>query len=488
MASLAELYQVRKEKMEVLQKNGMDPFTAISKRTHTLAQIVGQFETLMPLENMVTIAGRVMSIRGQGAIMFVTLFDGSEEFQVVLKRDEMDSEHMQLFVDTIDMGDFVECSGKLFVTARGADSLLMNSWNILTKSLAPLPDKWSGLTDDDERYRKRYLDILMDPELRELFEKKTRFWRATREFMLAEGFIEIETPTLEVTTGGAEARPFATHHNDYDMDMYLRISVGELWQKRALAAGFPRVFEIGRVYRNEGSSPEHLQEFTNIECYAAYMDYRGGIEMTERMWKHVLMATFGTLQFSVKGFEIDFSTDSWPQIEYVPYVESVTGINVLTATLAEMEAKLAELGVKYDGNNRERLMDTLWKYCRKTIGGPVWLIHHPKLVSPLAKSCPGNPECTQRCQLIVAGSEFANSFSELNDPIDQRARFELQAGLLADGDDEAMMPDWEFVEMLEHGMPPAFGSAPLGERLFAVLSGKSIREATLFPLVRPKHQ
>ncbi len=306
--------------------------------------------------------------------------------------------------------------------------------------------------------------------------------------MIREGFLEIETPTLEVTTGGAEARPFKTYHNDYDMPLYLRISVGELWQKKALAAGFPKVFEIGRIYRNEGSSPEHLQEFTNIECYGAYMDYRSGMEMVERMWKEVIMKTFSTLQFQTKGFSIDFSAEKWPSIEYVPYVKEKTGVDVLKATNDELKAALEKLHVEYEGATRERMIDSLWKYCRKTIAGPVWLIHHPKIISPLAKSCSDNPDTVERCQLIVAGSEFANSFSELNDPIDQRERFEEQQKMLERGDEEAMMPDWEFVEMLEHGMPPAFGSAPVGERLFAILCDKPIRETQLFPLMKPKSE
>ncbi|MES2930173.1 MAG: amino acid--tRNA ligase-related protein, partial [Patescibacteria group bacterium] len=355
-------------------------------------------------------------------------------------------------------------------------------------SLLPLPSEYYGFEDNDERFRKRYLDILLNPDVREIFEKKSKFWNAAREFMIREGFLEIETPTLEVTTGGAEARPFKTYHNDYDMPLYLRISVGELWQKKALAAGFPKVFEIGRIYRNEGSSPEHLQEFTNIECYGAYMDYRSGMEMVERMWKEVIMKTFSTLQFQTKGFSIDFSAEKWPSIEYVPYVKEKTGVDVLKATNDELKAALEKLHVEYEGATRERMIDSLWKYCRKTIAGPVWLIHHPKIISPLAKSCSDNPDTVERCQLIVAGSEFANSFSELNDPIDQRERFEEQQKMLERGDEEAMMPDWEFVEMLEHGMPPAFGSAPVGERLFAILCDKPIRETQLFPLMKPKSE
>jgi lysyl-tRNA synthetase, class II len=483
MSGLDEVRTERLKKLELLTAQGLDPYPSRTKRTHTIAQALSSFQALEREGGTIVIAGRVMVVRGQGAIMFVDLFDGTGKLQAVMKEDTLDENVFALFKDVIDGGDFIEVVGSLFVTQRGEQSILVTNWKMLTKTLLPLPDKYHGL--QEERFRKRYLDLLTKEEERELFRKKEIFWAASREFMRKEGFMEVETPTLEVTTGGAEARPFITHHNDFDMPVFLRISVGELWQKRLLAAGFPKVFEIGRVYRNEGSSPEHLQEFTNMECYGAYMDYRSGMQLVERMVKEVVEKTFGTLQFSIKGFSVNLGT-KWDVIEYVPYVEEKTGINVLTASLEDMKARLTELGVTYEGENRERLTDTLWKYCRKTIAGPVWLIHHPRLVSPLAKAREENPETVERCQLILAGSEFCNSFSELNDPLDQRARFELQQELIERGDDEAMMADWEYVEMLEHGMPPAFGSAPVGERLFSVLAGRTIRETQLFPLMRPK--
>lgn len=485
MSALDEIRAERLKKLSTLTEKGINPYPATSARTHAVAEVLRSFESLVASGEEVVIAGRVMVIRGQGAILFCDIQDGTGKFQVVLKEDEIDAEIFSLFKDVVDAGDFVEIKGTVFVTQKGQQSILAKDWTMLSKSLLPLPDKFHGLQNEEERFRKRYLDLLSNNELRELFEKKSKFWKASRDFMIGEGFLEVETPTLEVTTGGAEARPFATHHNDFDMDVYLRISVGELWQKRLLAGGFPKVFEIGRVYRNEGSSPEHLQEFTNMEFYSAFSDYKKGMEMVERMVKEVVFKSFDTLTFSIKGFEVDLA-QPWDVIEYVPYVESVTGINVLTATLEEMKAKLSELGVTYEGENRERLTDTLWKFCRKTIGGPTWLINHPRLVSPLAKSRSENPETVERCQLILAGSEFCNGFSELNDPLDQKKRFELQRELIDGGDEEAMMPDWEFVEMLEHGMPPAFGCAPVGERLFSVLAGLPIRETQLFPLMRPK--
>jgi lysyl-tRNA synthetase class 2 len=356
---------------------------------------------------------------------------------------------------------------------------------MLTKSLLPLPEKWHGITDPDERYRKRYLDILTDPELQDLFYKKAQFWEVTRNFMKEAGFLEVETPTIEVTTGGAEANPFKTRHNDFDMDVFMRISVGELWQKRLMAAGFAKTFEIGRVYRNEGSSPDHLQEFTNMEFYWAYADYEMGMDLVERLYKKIAVDVFGKTEFTTRGHTFDLN-DTWKKIDYVQEIEKQTGINVLDASEDEMKAKLDELGVKYEGANKERLTDTLWKYCRKNISGPAFLVRIPKLVSPLAKSCADDPRVTERFQVMLAGSEVGNGFSELNDPIDQRARFELQQKLIESGDEEAMMPEWEFVEMLEHGMPPTCGFG-FGERLFAFLVDKPLRETQLFPLLKPKN-
>jgi lysyl-tRNA synthetase class 2 len=354
------------------------------------------------------------------------------------------------------------------------------------KSLLPLPEKWHGLQDPDEKLRKRYLDFIMEPESREIFYKKAKFWAATRAVLEEQGFLEVETPTLETTTGGAEARPFETHHNDFDLDVYLRISVGELWQKRLIAGGFPRTFEIGRTYRNEGTSPEHAQEFTNLEFYASYMSFDEGVKFSEQLIKKVAMEAFGTLTFEAKNAKFNLgSEEAWPRMDYCETIKKMTGVDVLSADEKEMTEKLRELKVDFDGKNRERLTDTLWKYCRKQIVGPAWIVGHPKLVSPLSKSDPKNKEKTLRAQLLLAGAEMTNGFSELNDATDQRRRFEEQKKLIDAGDEEAMMPDMEFVEMLEHAMPPAFGFA-YGDRLFATLAGKPLRETQLFPLMKPK--
>jgi lysyl-tRNA synthetase class 2 len=503
-SSLDELRAIRLAKLELLKKAGIEPYPASVPRDFCLADARASFAEYAEVVagspagkkagTPVSLAGRVMALRGQGAILFAVLDDGKATFQAVIKKDVLNSldtsttenasKNFDFFTSVVDIGDIISVTGTFFTTQRGEPSILVTSWTMASKSLLPLPEKWHGLQDPDEKLRKRYLDFIMDPETRDIFYKKAKFWDTARQFMKENGFLEVETPTLETTTGGAEARPFSTHHNDYDIDVYLRISVGELWQKRLIAAGFPRTFEIGRLYRNEGSSPEHAQEFTNLEFYASYFSFEQGVAFTEKLIKKVAEETFGTLSFDIKGQKVDLSIE-WPRIDYVDTVKKMTDIDVLNASEKDMIDALKKLKVTFDGMNRERLMDTLWKYCRKQIVGPVWLTGHPKLVSPLSKADPARPETTLRAQLILAGAEMTNGFAELNDAPDQRARFEVQSKLIEKGDDEAMMPDWEFVEMLEHAMPPAFGFG-YGDRLFSTLAGKPLRETQLFPLMKPK--
>lgn len=484
MSGLDEVRNERIKKLEILKAKGINPYPAQTLRSHSVGDVLAHFETLERDGTPLTLAGRVMVIRGQGAILFVVLFDGTGRMQAVFKEDAIDHEHFTLFKDVVDGGDFIEVQGTVFVTQRGERSLLVTTWKMLTKSLLPLPDKFHGLQDEEERFRKRYLDILTKDELQALFRRKEKFWDVTRAFMKKEGFMEVETPTLEITTGGAEARPFVTHHNDFDIEVFLRISVGELWQKRLLAAGFEKTFEIGRVYRNEGTSPNHLQEFTNMEFYWGYANYEDGMELVEGLYRTVAMEVYGTTKFTRGEYTFDLA-QPWERIDYHDEILRQTSIDIESATETEIMEKLITLQVSYEGGNRERLIDTLWKYCRKNIAGPVFLINHPKLVSPLAKSVDGNEERTQRFQPLIAGTEVGNGYSELNDPLDQRARFELQQTLIERGDVEAMMPDHEFVEMLEHGIPPACGFG-FGERLFAILEDKPIRETQLFPFMRPR--
>lgn len=484
MSGIDEVRAERIKKLEMLKEHGVNPYPAKSARTHMISEALDAFDALSAQETSITLAGRIMVARGQGAILFVDMQDGSGRMQIVFKEDSIAPETFALFKAANDAGDFIEVTGVLFVTQRGEKSLLAHSWRMLVKSLLPLPDKYHGLQNEEERFRKRYLDLLTRDDLRAMFKRKEHFWDVVRTFMKTEGFTEVETPTLELTTGGAEARPFSTHHNDYDIDVFLRISVGELWQKRLLAAGFEKIFEIGRVYRNEGTSPNHLQEFTNLEFYHAFADYEDGMQLVERLYRTIALEVYGTTVFTRGEHTFDLGAP-WTRIDYRDEIMRQTGIDVRTATEEDMKRVLENLGVAYEGDNIERLTDTLWKYCRKHIAGPAFLVNHPKLVSPLAKEVDGTFGATQRFQPIIAGTEVGNGYSELNDPLEQRARFDLQQTLIDRGDEEAMMPDHEFVEMLEHGMPPACGFG-FGERLFAILEDKPLREVQFFPLMRPK--
>lgn len=480
--SLDDIRNERLKKLSLLAEKGMRPYSSTSARTTTIGDLLSDFDAKTD-KGPVTVAGRVMSIREHGGTVFCDLYDGTGKIQGYLKEDEL-GDAFALFGQVVDIGDFIDLSGAPTKTKRGEKSVLASGWTMLSKSLRTLPEKWVGLTDQEERLRKRYLDFISHPELKELFEKKAKFWDVTRKFLKDRGFLEVETPTLEVTTGGAEARPFKTHHNDFDLDVFLRISIGELWQKRLMAAGIPRTFEIGRAYRNEGSSPEHLQEFTNMEFYASYMDFEEGKKLIQELYRTLAKEIFETTVFKTRGHSFDLSRE-WEELDYVATVEKMTGVNVLESSEKKLAEKLIELGVRYDGETRERLTDSLWKYCRKNISGPAFLVNHPKLVAPLSQEHPDDSRKTLTLQIIVAGSEMGRAHGELNNPIDQAARFKEQEALIERGDEEAMMPDFEFVEMLEYGMPPCFGFG-FGERLFAFMADKPVRETQMFPLMRPK--
>jgi lysyl-tRNA synthetase class 2 len=483
MASLEELRAERIKKLENLQSIGKEAYPSVSRRTHDLSDVIRNFKSLQEEGVQVIVAGRVMASRGQGALIFIDLYDGSAKLQAVIKLPESGEEVHGFYTSYVDTGDYIEVLGTLFTTKAGQESVLVMSISMLSKSILPLPDKFHGIQDEDLRLRERYLDILTNSDLREMLEKKAKFWEVVRSFLKERKFIEVETPSLEVTTGGAEARPFSTHHHDFDLDVYMRISVGELWQKRLMAAGLPKTYEIGRVYRNEGSSPDHVQEFTNCEFYMAYADYEDGMSLVQELYTTIAKEVFGTTVFSTRGHTFDLN-DPWIRVDYRDEVKRQTGIDIQHATDDDIKNKLQALHVNYDGNNRERLIDTLWKYCRKNISGPAFLINHPLLVAPLAKANK-DKETAQIFQPILAGSEIGKGYTELNDPIDQRARFMKQQEMLAGGDEEAMMADESFIQMLEHGMPPTCGFG-FGERLFAFFADKPIREVHTFPLVKPK--
>jgi lysyl-tRNA synthetase class 2 len=484
MANIDEVKEVRLSKLEKIKAAGKNPYPSVVKKDYTLSEVKDIFDTLD--DKIFSVAGRVMSLRGQGAICFVPLFDGTATFQAVFHKGEIADEDFAFFKDVVDAGDFISVTGKAFTTQKGEKSILVTSFEMASKSLLPLPEKWHGIQDDDLRYRKRYLDIATNEEVREMFIKKALFWKTIRNFLEEKGFMAVETPTLELTTGGAEAAPFATHHNDYDLPVYLRISVGELWQKRLMAAGFPKTYEIGRAYRNEGSSPNHLQEFTNVELYWSFADYTMGMDLITEMYRRIALDVFGKTEFTTRGHTFDLAAP-WTKISYTEEIKRQTGVDVEVATKDEVESTLRKLSVAFDGVTKERMIDSLWKYCRKNISGPSFVVDYPDFMQPLAKRSEKNPRKVEQFQVLLGGAEIGKGYSELNDPIDQRERFEHQQELLKAGDKEAMMADWDFVEMLEHSMPPTFGFGA-GERLFAFLVDKPIREVTLFPLMKPKSE
>jgi lysyl-tRNA synthetase class 2 len=478
-------YEERKGKLDRLKEREINAYPSTANRTFLVGDILNDFDKLEKKQTEVVICGRLRSKRVHGNLSFADLEDESGRIQIAVSKKEV-GENYKPFAKLIDASDFVQVSGKVFTTKAGQKTVMVSEWKLLTKALRGLPVEHFGLKDEDEKFRKRYIDLLLNPELRELFKRRAKFWRVMREFMQEKEFFEVETPSIEITTGGAEASPFATHHNDFDLDVYMRISIGELWQKRLMAAGFEKTFEIGRAYRNEGSSPNHLQEFTNMEFYWAYADYNMGMEMVTALYRHIAKEVYATTKFEARGLKFDLS-DEWVKIDYVDEIKKQTGIDALVATDEELKQKLDELEVKYEGDNRERRTDALWKYCRKNIAGPAFLVNHPVFMAPLAKRKSDNPKQSEKFQVLIGGAEVGAGYSELNDPIDQKERFEEQNKLLEAGDDEAMMPDWEFVEMLEYGMPPTCGFG-VGERLFAFLEDKTLREVTLFPLMKPKKQ
>jgi lysyl-tRNA synthetase class 2 len=431
----------------------------------------------------ISVAGRLIAMRGHGAILFGDLRDESGQIQLFFKEDLLKEKYKILKL--IDTGDFLAVTGRVIETKAGEITIEVIEFQILTKSIRPLPSEWFGLKDEEERYRQRYVDLILNNDLKELFRKKALFWQSMRNFLIEKGFLEVETPVLENTAGGADANPFITHHNALDIDLYLRISMGELWQKRLMVAGFDKTFEIGRQFRNEGIDREHLQDYTQMEFYLGYANYEDSMKLVEEMYKFVAKATFGTLQFEINGHKVDLSGE-WKTIDYKDTIKKEMGIDISKATDEELKNKLKELKVEFDKKaDKGRLIDLLWKQVRKTITGPVFLVGHPVEVSPLAKRMTDNPNFVERYQVIIAGSENGNGYSELNDPIDQAERFEQQQAARDKGDEEAQMQDDDFVRALEYGMPPVSGFG-VSERLFSFLANLPIREAVLFPLLRPE--
>ena len=488
MASLQELRQVRLAKIEKLKDAGMDSFPSEITCETTLKQLNNNFN----VGDTTSIAGRVMAIRGAGAIIFIVINDGTNEFQAVLKKDSIDESIMELFKDTVDVGDFIWFSGELFITKRGAESLLVQDWKMAGKSLLPLPDKHAGLQDQDEIYRKRYLDTLTNPESFKIFTTRAKIITAIRRFFDEKDFIEFETPILQNQAGGAMAETFNTHHNDLDIDMVLRISL-ELEHKIIMAGGYPRIYEINKNFRNEGSDPTHIQEFTMIEWYAAYETLEQNMQWTEELIKHLAKDIIGKSTFNVldrDGVEkqVDLSGE-WQRLRFPDLLKENADLDIETATMEQVQSTAKEWGMD-DGEastiGRANLLDFIFKKSsRNNIMGPAFIIDYPGGMKPLAQQ---NDDGTARvAQFIVAGTEITNQYAELVNPIRQRELLESQSQAKADGDKEAMELDERFITAMEHGMPPMTGFGMGIDRLVALLTEqRNLRDVIFFPIVRPK--
>ncbi len=481
MATLQDYRNERLRKLEELQKLGIDPYPARSERTHTCNQIVNDFENLEGKE--VSVVGRVMNLRKFGKLAFIVLRDSSGQVQLFLHGPdvtELDAKRGILGMkqlSLLDSGDYLQATGIVIKTKTGEISVGVRELRLLTKSLRPIPEK---LENKEERFRRRYLDMNVNQEVRQRFIRRSKFWQATRDFLNNNGFIEINTPVLEYTTGGADANPFVTYMDALDkQQFYLRISQ-ELPLKRLIGAGFEKVYDLGPRFRNESYSDEHLPEHIAMEWYAAYWDWQKGRSFMEDMYKYVLKETFGTLKFNIKGFDIDMGRE-WEVWDYAKVIAKHYDIDVYNTTIEEVTKKLKENNLEVKKTDSiPRGIDKLWKNIRKDVAGPVWLVNTPKIISPLAKSNVDNPLAVERFQPVIAGTELGNGYSELNDPIDQLNRFTEQQAMRDAGDDEAMMLDIDFVEMLEYGMPPTCGWG-YSERVFWTFEGVTAREGVPFP-------
>ena len=482
---LSELLQIRRDKLKTLIEDGRNPYEEVKyERTHHSAPIKEAFEDY---ENKdVCLAGRMMSKREMGKASFCDILDQTGRIQCYVRVNEIGQEEYERF-KKLDIGDIIGVKGFVFKTKKGEISIHVKELKLLSKSLLPLPEKWHGLKDMDLRYRQRYVDLIVNPEVRKTFENRSRIITSIRNYLDERGYMEVETPVLNTIAGGAAARPFITHHNTLDIDMYMRIAT-ELHLKRLIVGGFEKVYEIGRLFRNEGMDVKHNPEFTTIELYEAYTDYEHIMNLTEDIMINAAIKVLGTTEFTYQGKQINFAKP-WARKTMAQAVKEVTGVDFdvnNTDELAREAAKKFGAEVKEDATWGEVLYQLFDENVEKTIVQPTFIIDHPVEVSPLAKRRKDDPRLTERFELFIVGSEFANAFSELNDPIDQRERFERQVALREKGDEEAGMMDEDFINALMYGMPPTGGLGIGIDRFVMLLTDSySIRDVLLFPTMKP---
>lgn len=485
--NLSQLTKVRRDKLRELQESGNDPFQ-ITKYVvdNDSANIKADFDALEG--SQVSIAGRLMSKRGMGKVSFCDLQDKSGRIQLYARRDEMDEAEYNRF-KKFDIGDIVGVKGVVFRTQRGEMSVRVEQVTLLSKSLLPLPEKFHGLTNTELRYRQRYVDLIVNPEVKRTFVLRSQFVKHVRDFLDGRGYMEVETPVLNTISGGATARPFITHHNTLDIDMYLRIAT-ELPLKRLIVGGMDRVYEIGRIFRNEGMDPKHNPEFTTVELYEAYADFNDMMDLFEELLSSAAMKLLGSYQLEWQGEQLDL-TPGWPRLPMHEAVKQYTGLDFMAITSDEEAVAAAKsIGVELPETADKTWGNALYEVFDQKVESqlvqPTFITMHPVDVSPLAKRSPKDPRLTERFELFICRSEMGNAFSELNDPIDQRARFQKQVELRDKGDDEAGMMDEDFITALEYGLPPTGGLGIGIDRCVMMLTNSdSIREVILFPTMKP---
>jgi lysyl-tRNA synthetase class 2 len=478
----------RLERLQKIKNANLNPYPSQVKRNYTIKEFLNLFDTFSS-DTKIEIVGRIRSIRKHGGMTFLHLEDGTDRVQVIFQAHVLGTSQYEFLLDILDIGDFMNIYGCPFLTKTGEKTVQAREAKIITKTLRPLPEKWHGLTDTEIRYRKRYLDLLANSSVREIFHRRSEIVKLLRRFFDERGFLEVETPILQPIPGGALARPFVTHHNALDIDLYLRIAP-ELYLKRLIVGGFEKVYEIARCFRNEGIDPQHNPEFTQIEFYQAYSDYHDLMNLTEELLPYLLEGLGLGLKIVYQGEEINF-TPPYPRLSYRDVLKTYTGLDIeeyeKTSLLFE---KAKSLGCDLPSNaSRGKIIDELFKtFVRPKIIQPTFIINHPIELSPLAKRIEDNPKYVERFQLVVGkGIELINAFSELNDPLDQRERFEEQEKARAAGEEEVQRMDEDFIEALEYGMPPTAGFGMGIDRLAALLTNSySLKEVILFPTLRPE--
>ncbi len=487
MDNTNDLWRIRLEKLDLFRQAGLEPYADRYIRSHKAQEILDDFENLEGQK--VSIAGRIMSKRDQGKVIFVHSQDLSGRIQIYMRKDDLGQTPFDL-ISKFDVGDIIGVEGEVFRTKRGEISIHARDVKLLSKAMRPLPEKFHGLTNVETRYRQRYLDLVMNPEVRQVFVTRSKIIRCMREYLEAKEFLEVETPTLHSIPGGAAARPFITHHNTLDIDLYLRIAL-ELPLKRLIVGGFEKVFEIGRTFRNEGISIKHNPEFTMMELYQAYANFEDIMELTEEMISYIVTKVHGTTMITYQGQAIEFKTP-WRRLPMLEGILEYSGVDFREIVTDEQAQEIAkEKGIQVDeGTSRGKIINEFFEaFVEPNLIQPTFITGHPVEISPLAKRNAKHPEYTDRFEAFIFGRELANAFSELNDPIDQRQRFEAQAAERAKGDDEAHILDEDFVQALEYGLPPTGGLGIGIDRLVMLLTDSaSIRDVILFPTMRPRDE